>query len=139
MIYSHFGDIRQIIINELKLANHDIYVVVAWITDPHLYRILLEKVKNGVEVAIILVDDEINLKNGFDYDEFVKLGGTVFWDNHHHKFCVIDRKTLITGSYNWTYSANNRDRRENILVIKNELEVLLTMLSPIKFDSDELL
>ena len=124
MTESHFGDIRQLIIDQLKLSNHDIYVVVAWVTDIHLFNILLEKVKSGIEVTIILVDDEINRNNGFNYDNFIQNGGTIYWDNHHHKFCIIDRRTLITGSYNWTYAANNRVGRENILIIKNEDELI---------------
>ena len=37
----------------------------------------------------------------------------------HNKFCVIDNKILINGSYNWTYNAG-RINSENILIIKNE-------------------
>lgn len=34
----------------------------------------------------------------------------------HHKFCVIDNEVVITGSYNWTASADKRNN-ENLLVI----------------------
>lgn len=119
MIKSYFGDIRNIIVEDLKKAKFDIYVVVAWLTDVELFTILLDKVKNSIEVTIILVDDSINRNNGFDYDSFVERGGTIYWSNHHHKFCIIDRRTLITGSYNWTYAAHKRVGRENILVIKD--------------------
>lgn len=40
----------------------------------------------------------------------------------HHKFCIIDDKIVITGSYNWTYYAENRNW-ENIIVIENEASV----------------
>ena len=33
----------------------------------------------------------------------------------HHKFCIIDDEVLITGSYNWTYNAENRNI-ENIVI-----------------------
>jgi tetratricopeptide (TPR) repeat protein len=33
----------------------------------------------------------------------------------HHKFCIIDNETLITGSYNWSNNAKNND--ENILIM----------------------
>jgi phosphatidylserine/phosphatidylglycerophosphate/cardiolipin synthase-like enzyme len=100
MIQSHFGDIRQIIVENLKQARHDIYVAVAWITDRQLFQLLLQKLSDGIDVKIVLIQDEINLNNGFDYSEFIQKGGLLFWDNHHHKFCVIDRKIVITGSYN---------------------------------------
>ena len=33
----------------------------------------------------------------------------------HHKFCIVDHKLIITGSYNWTKSAANKNY-ENILI-----------------------
>jgi phosphatidylserine/phosphatidylglycerophosphate/cardiolipin synthase-like enzyme len=34
----------------------------------------------------------------------------------HNKFAIIDNRLLLTGSYNWTASANNRND-ENLMVI----------------------
>jgi len=34
----------------------------------------------------------------------------------HNKFAIIDSRILLTGSYNWTFSANNRND-ENLLII----------------------
>jgi phosphatidylserine/phosphatidylglycerophosphate/cardiolipin synthase-like enzyme len=34
----------------------------------------------------------------------------------HHKFAIIDNRLLLTGSYNWTLSANNRND-ENLMAI----------------------
>jgi competence ComEA-like helix-hairpin-helix protein len=39
-------------------------------------------------------------------------------DKLHHKFAVIDRTTVITGSHNWSASANYRND-ENLLIIEN--------------------
>jgi len=36
----------------------------------------------------------------------------------HNKFCVIDSKTVVTGSYNWTKKAQSN--YENITIIKDE-------------------
>ncbi len=36
----------------------------------------------------------------------------------HQKFAVIDRKTVFTGSYNWTHSAENTND-ENLLLFRN--------------------
>lgn len=124
MISVHFGDIRKIIIDSINLAKYDLYIAVAWITDAEIMELLRKKIKEGLSVQVVLVKDSINMNNGFDYTKFCKEGGQIFWDDHHHKFCVIDRKTVITGSYNWTYAANNRGRRENILII-NEDENLI--------------
>ena len=34
----------------------------------------------------------------------------------HNKFAIIDNRILLTGSYNWTFSANNRND-ENLMII----------------------
>lgn len=124
MIEPYFGDIRKIILEHLREARFDIYVAVAWFTDRELFDILIEKSKQGLNVELTVIKDDINLGNGFDYKSFVENGGKLFWDNHHHKFCVIDREVVITGSYNWTYKASNRIQRENIIVIKDEKELI---------------
>ncbi len=124
MIKAHFGDIREIIIEELKKAEHYIYVAVAWFTDEHIFSILRQKLNDNVVVKIVIVKDEINLNTGFNFDDLAENDGQLFWDQHHHKFCVIDGKTVITGSYNWTYAAKNRFGRENIIVIKDEDSLL---------------
>jgi hypothetical protein len=41
----------------------------------------------------------------------------------HNKFCIVDDDVLINGSYNWTYYAESKNR-ENILIIKDEIDVL---------------
>lgn len=124
MIQAHFGDIRKIIIENIQKAKFNVDVAVAWVTDGQILDMLVKKLIEGVDVKIILVPDDINKLNGFDYRFFFNTGGVVFWDNHHHKFCIIDRKTVITGSYNWTYAANNRVTRENILLISGEFELI---------------
>lgn len=37
----------------------------------------------------------------------------------HNKFCIFDKSILITGSYNWTYSAERRNA-ENIIITDEE-------------------
>jgi phosphatidylserine/phosphatidylglycerophosphate/cardiolipin synthase-like enzyme len=34
----------------------------------------------------------------------------------HHKFMIIDGKIVVTGSYNWSYSAEEKND-ENLVVI----------------------
>jgi phosphatidylserine/phosphatidylglycerophosphate/cardiolipin synthase-like enzyme len=39
----------------------------------------------------------------------------------HNKFCVIDYNTVITGSYNWSYKAENNF--ENIIIHSQDYEL----------------
>lgn len=42
----------------------------------------------------------------------------------HHKFAIVDKKVLITGSLNWTTQAI-QNNRENVLIMEDEEYVQL--------------
>lgn len=42
----------------------------------------------------------------------------------HHKFAIVDKKVLITGSLNWTTQAI-QNNRENVLIMEDEEYVTL--------------
>lgn len=56
-----------------------------------------------------------------------KKAGFHFHPIMHNKYAIID-KTVWTGSFNWTVSANNKNY-ENVLIISEEKEVLERFLS----------
>jgi len=110
-LISEFDNIEEFIEAELNKAKNIIWVAVAWFTDRDLANLLYTKVKQGLNIQIILNDDKINstlkekLKEHFDVylapsnDKFSKL--------MHNKYCVIDLEKVIHGSYNWTNKAQN--------------------------------
>lgn len=124
MIKPLFGNIRNALVEKLRDACFDVYIAVAWITDKKYGEIILSLLERGISVTIIIVNDETNRLCEINWKHLVDEGARVYWDNHHHKFCVIDRKTVLTGSFNWTYMASNRMHRENLLVIEDEKELI---------------
>lgn len=127
-INSYFKNIRSEILEELNLSTESIQVAVAWFTNHELFDKLCEKVSNGVKVELIIIDDEINNRiGGLNFQQFIKLGGTLIYGNienpMHNKFCIIDNKVLINGSYNWTYFAENINF-ENITIFKGVSDIL---------------
>jgi len=106
---AYFEKIREQILSELENANFTIWIAVAWFTDPFLFDCLLVKKTQGLNVQVIINDDETNNKSGLDYSqlEVYKLPplGPRSMNRMHHKFCVVDFKTVIHGSYNWTKAA----------------------------------
>ncbi|CAM1355821.1 phospholipase D-like domain-containing protein [Tenacibaculum halocynthiae] len=106
----HFEEIQQQILDALDQAKYTIWVTVAWFTNKPLFDKLIEKKNQGINVQVIVLDDEINRKWGFNYEEhfetkrFKKMG--MYENIMHNKFCIIDLKTVIHGSYNWTNKAN---------------------------------
>ncbi len=76
--------------------------------------------KRGVHVEIILDKDEQKERKYVTAKVF-KSGGVSVWldDRHacsHNKIIIIDRETVITGSFNFTYAAEIRNA-ENLLII----------------------
>ncbi len=123
-LQAHFNNIHNVIINNIKAAKAEIIVAVAWFTDQDIFNVLCKKSGLGVKVSVALIADEINQRaGGINFNKLEALGGLVIFlppstDDKtimHHKFCVIDGKTVITGSYNWSKKARKND--ENITVI----------------------
>lgn len=128
MINARFKEIRKYISNELDKANFSILIAVYWFTNHELFDIIYQKQLSGVNCQLIIHNDYINNRNtGLPFQKFINAGGNFFFSDEenpmHNKFCIIDNKVLINGSYNWTYYAENKNR-ENILIIKNEPEVI---------------
>lgn len=124
MVVPFFNDIRQEIIKAIDEATDEILVAVYWFTNHELFDKLCDKVRDGKKVELIVHNDFINNREaGLNFQNFIDLGGQFYFSDSdnpmHNKFCVIDSKTLINGSYNWTYFAENKNS-ENILLIKDE-------------------
>ena len=117
-----FENIEQRILKEIENAHYAIFVSVAWFTNKKLFNALLEKAKSNCYVSIIIQLDEINSQSGIDYNQ-IQIGRSecfqISKDTEllHDKFCVIDFKKVITGSYNWTYKASHNS--ENILIVND--------------------
>lgn len=121
-----FKTIKEEIISQLKSATINIKVAVAWLTDEDIIRILIQKQLEGLHVQIIISNAKENFVNISKFKSFLQSEGD-FYIAHspfmHNKFCIIDDRVIINGSYNWSYSAIRSE--ENILVLiidKNEAE-----------------
>ena len=117
-----FDNIEQRILNEIKEAHYAIFVSVAWFTNKKLFQALLEKAKNNCYVSIIIQLDDINSQSGIDYSQIQVGRSECFMISKeaellHDKFCIIDFRKVITGSYNWTYKAAHNS--ENILILND--------------------
>ncbi|HMQ47405.1 MAG TPA: phospholipase D-like domain-containing protein [Saprospiraceae bacterium] len=122
---SHFENIREQLASELKRARHTIFAAVAWLTDEYLLDILTNKASEGVSIQLIISGSHYNEKSRFRSltdaggEVYTVGGGDVINDRFmHNKFCVIDYKKVVTGSFNWTKNASTNE--ENIVVINDE-------------------
>lgn len=126
---AYFEDIQFYIGRELQKAKKSIIIAVAWFTDRELYDLLCQKAEEGVQIEILLANDNINKGSyGLNFEALqAKKGAVHFIGNEklnsimHNKFCIIDNEIIITGSYNWSRQAQKN--YENITVIRENSEL----------------
>lgn len=121
---AYFSKIRSEIIPYLKQAKEEVVIAMAWFTSSELFSSLISCLQRNINVELILLDSAINYMDyAPDFNHFINAGGKLRIAGTsvgfmHHKFCVIDKKIAITGSYNWTYYAETRNV-ENIVITDN--------------------
>lgn len=129
--YAFQADIQQVcfppgceklIIQQIDNAKDEIKVQAYSFTSAPIAKALLNAHKRGVVVEIIL--DKGQRKQKYtSYTFFKNSGIPVFIDSAHaiahNKIIILDRETVITGSYNFTKAAENKNA-ENLLIIKSQ-------------------
>lgn len=121
---AYFENIQSHLVDELASAQDEITIAVPWFTDRHLFDTICRQSRKGVRVQLLLMQDEINRSGRIPFQQLEASGGQLFWVPEggrlmHNKFVVIDQKTVIIGSYNWSNKAQTND--ENITVINGNL------------------
>jgi len=131
--FSPNGGIRNAIIQELDKAQKTVDIAMYMFTDRKLAYELLKLKDKGIRIRIVL--DGPSSENKFSKSRFFKAQGinircdyshpsTKYGNIMHNKFAIIDSGVLITGSYNWTASAEALND-ENILIVKDAPKIIL--------------
>lgn len=122
MYFSPDGGCTNAIINEIDGAKTDIYVQAYSFTSTPIAKALLSAFKRGVKVEAILDKSQRTAK----YSSATFLANvripTFIDDKHaiaHNKIMIIDGTTVVTGSFNFTKAAEERNA-ENILIIRSK-------------------
>ena len=115
------GGCRGLIISALQSADKTIQAAVYSITNFEICSTLVGEKRRGSAVTVI--GDDNQAAGRYSKTEYlsdsgipVRLGGG--YGHMHHKFAVIDSELVITGSYNWSNSAETRND-ENLLIIRD--------------------
>lgn len=102
----------------LAATKRELDICVFTITDDRIRREIVNAHERGVAVRI-LTDDEKSQDRGSDIQFMKGKGIEIRFDQSsyhmHHKFAIFDRRSLLTGSYNWTRSAAEHNE-ENFLI-----------------------
>ena len=119
--FSPHGNCTQSIVKEINFARSEIFVQAYSFTSAPIAKALVEAHKRGVKVKVIL--DKSQRKEKYSSATFLANMGipTYIDDKHaiaHNKIIILDGKTVITGSFNFTKAAEEKNA-ENLLIIKS--------------------
>ena len=121
--FSPVDGVWEFLMKELSKAKSTVDVMAFSFTGAELAGKLRELCGRGVKVRCLF--DYGQAKNKASRDEYLrKIGATVYYSPNrrgkmHHKVFIIDGKTVITGSYNFSKNAESQND-ENILVLKSD-------------------
>jgi phosphatidylserine/phosphatidylglycerophosphate/cardiolipin synthase-like enzyme len=117
--FSLYDNPQKAIIKNINQAETYINIAMYTFTDKEIALSLANAQKIGVKVRVYL--DRSQIESTYSISRFLVQKGIkvrISSNNYimHHKFAIIDNRLLLTGSYNWTLSANNRND-ENLMAI----------------------
>ena len=124
--FSPNGGATAAVVHEVNTATHQILVQAYSFTSAPIAKALVEAHKRGVKVFTVL--DKSNETEKYSAATFLVHAGiqTLIDDQHaiaHSKVMVIDSATILTGSFNFTKAAEEKNA-ENLLVIKDAPELV---------------
>ena len=110
---------KKAIIANINQAQAFINIAMYTFTDKEIALALISARERGVKVRVYL--DRSQVGSPYSVSSLLVQQGLklrVSSNNYimHNKFAIIDNHLLLTGSYNWTASANNRND-ENLMAI----------------------
>ena len=107
----------------IRTCKYTLDICIFTITNDKLFEAVEQCWNANIDVRII-TDDECVKQRGSDVYKLAAIGVPVKTDSNaqyhmHHKFVVIDKKVLITGSFNWTVQAV-KNNNENVIMLQNK-------------------
>ena len=126
VFFSPKGGCTEAVVAQIKRARREILVLAYSFTSKPIAEALIEAKKRGVHVDIVL--DRSQEKEAYSELPMIEEHGLYphIDAQHaiaHNKVMIIDKKTLITGSFNFTHQAEG-ENAENLLVVKGHPELV---------------
>jgi len=118
--FSPRDGVTEAIVKELTSAQSEILVQAYSFTSKPIAEALVDAKKRGIKIEVVL--DRSQKSQAYSSADFIAHAGipTYVDSAHaiaHNKIMIIDRSTVITGSFNFTRAAEENNA-ENILIIK---------------------
>jgi phosphatidylserine/phosphatidylglycerophosphate/cardiolipin synthase-like enzyme len=123
VFFSPDDGVANRIVEVLNEAQESIYFMAFSFTTDEFGEAIRLKAENDLTVARVMEEEQVKSNMGTEYDPFKQAGLDVLIDGNdglmHHKVMIVDGKIVITGSYNFSRSAETRND-ENLIIFHNE-------------------
>jgi len=122
--FSPNGGCQKAVIAEINKAHKSIDIAMYSFTSREIARALLEAKQRQVKIRITL--DNAQIKDQYSKSRYlINKGVDVKFHMGpgllHDKFAVIDDQEVLTGSYNWTITADKKNAENLLVSTDNEL------------------
>ena len=109
------------IIELIQAAQESIDFLAYSFTSTDIGDAMVERSQAGITVKGVMDDGQFKTSQATEYDPLIQAGLDVRLDGNlnglmHHKVIIIDKKIVVTGSYNFTESAETTND-ENVVII----------------------
>jgi phosphatidylserine/phosphatidylglycerophosphate/cardiolipin synthase-like enzyme len=123
--FSPDDKVERRIVALIKNAQESINFLAYTFTSNDIGDAILKRAEAGISVAGVMDGSQVNSSQGSEYDPFQQAGLDVRLDGNqtglmHHKVIIIDKAIIITGSYNFSASAEESND-ENVVIIFNSI------------------
>ena len=119
--FSATEDCKSLLIGLIEKARKSIHVMIYSFTLDEFSEALIQAKNRGVDVKVV-IEAENAFSKGGEYRKLLEAGVDVKLDGNpslmHHKVMIIDGKIIVTGSYNWSWSAENKND-ENLMILED--------------------
>lgn len=120
------------IVEAIHVAQKEILVQAYSFTSMPIAKALVEAKQRGVDVKVILDKSQKSIRQRFSSAQFFRDYGIPVWIDSkvaiaHNKVMVIDKKTVIEGSFNFTKAAEEHNAENvNIITDSNFAKLYIT-------------
>jgi phosphatidylserine/phosphatidylglycerophosphate/cardiolipin synthase-like enzyme len=126
--FSPNGGAEAAVVSAIGQAQHSLHIATYQLTNKRIADAILEAHARGVTVKLVVDRSQRNALKGDQYccaAKVAKVIPTLLDAKHpiqHNKVIVIDSKTVITGSFNFSNAAE-KSNAENLLIIRDDKEL----------------
>jgi len=120
--FSPEDEIAERIIELINASQESIYFLAYSFTSDDIAEAMIDQAGIGIYVGGVMDSTQYKSNIGTEYERLLMGGVDVRLDGNpddmHHKVIIIDKSIVITGSYNFSASAEDKND-ENVLIIHN--------------------